>query len=292
MIEPFVYYTPAAVAEAVQLLGQRSAKLIAGGTDVLVQMQEGLLSPEALVDISGIDALKGIREETEHVVIGAAATHHEVMEWAHNLPQYAALAEASGSVGTPQVRNIATVAGNLCNAVPSADLGAPVLLYNSSLTLASANGSRQLPAIEFFTGPKKTALLPGEMVLSIRLTAPPVGCASAYCKHGPRKASDLAMVGVAAMVGLDDNSAVTSLVIGLNAVAPTPILVQGCEQLVGQVMSLSLLDRCARMAAQQCRPITDYRAGAEYRRDMVGVLTKRALERCAAKLGKEVREDG
>lgn len=287
MTGTFEYYAPADVDTALALLASRPCKLIAGGTDVLVQMQEGQLSPENLVDIGGIPALQGIQAHPHEVCVGAAVTHSQMARWAGKAAAYGALAQACASVGTPQVRNRATVVGNLCNAVPSADLAAPVLLFGAEVVILSARGERRVPAKAFFTGPKKTVLLPDELVSAVLFKPPPAKSASAYSKLGPRKASDLATVGVAALLALAEDGAVEALRIGLNAVSPTPMLVRGCDELAGRPFSRQLAEECAALAEETCRPITDYRASAGYRKDMVQTLTQKTLLACAVKLGKD-----
>ncbi|MDL2213942.1 xanthine dehydrogenase family protein subunit M [Clostridia bacterium OttesenSCG-928-O13] len=285
-MESFEYLVAGSVDETLHYLREGKARLIAGGTDVLVQMQEDLIAPDVLVDVSRIDALKTLKDEKDALVIGAGVTHSQMVKWAKARPPWHALAQASASVGTPQVRNIATVVGNLCNAVPSADLAGPCLLYGAVVHIAGAAGTRQVPLASFFTGPKKTVLAQNEMVTHLVLAAPPAHSASNYQKLGPRKASDLAMVGVAALVALDGTGLVSTLRLGLNAVAPTPILVEKCAGATGRPFDAALAADCALWAAEQAKPITDYRASAEYRRDMVAVLTQRALSACATQLGK------
>jgi len=282
-MQPFEYYAPGTVAEAVRLLRGGNAKALLGGTDLLVQMEENLIQPEALVDLTEIPELHELSAAGE-IVIGAAVTHARLVQWTRDKTPYLALAEASKSVGTPQVRNIATVAGNLCNAVPSADLGAPVLVFQGVLTILGPEGEKCVPAQSFFTGPKRTVLKQGEIVTRVLLEAQPPRTASRYIKLGPRRASDLATVGVAALLTLNEAGIIMRLRVGLGAVAPTPLLIDGLEQFIGRRFGPDIAVECGKLAVQACRPITDIRASADYRREMAGILTQRAVEDCAARI--------
>ena len=256
------------------------AKPILGGTDLVIQIKEGIVKVNTLVDISNIPELDKIEAANGMVKIGAAVTHAKLCVWAKNRNAYGALFEASNSVGTPQVRNLASVVGNLCNAVPSADLAAPLLVLNTSVHITGMKGSRELPLEKFFIGPKKTVLNLGEIVTHIQCPVYKTGVSN-YVKHGPRKASDLAIVGVAVYLDLDHNAKIRALKVALNAVAPTPILIPFTDEFIGELFSEKIAQKCADMAVCTSSPITDIRASADYRKEIVAVNVKKMFEKCA-----------
>lgn len=278
-METFEYCVPLSIEEALDMLsGDGKRRPLMGGTDLVIQLEEKVVQADVLVDLSKIPALHVLGEDGGTMTIGAAVTHAELCAYTNGLPWYKALYDAAISVGTPQVRNIATIVGNICNAVPSADLGAPILLHDSVVHIAGKR-TRTLPAAAFFTGPRRTVLEPGEFVTHLTLPACKKGIGK-YVKFSPRKASDLATVGVAVYLALDEVGLVEDLRVAVGAVAPTPIRIM-LPGYIGRPFTVQIAAECASIAAEACAPITDFRASAEYRRHIVGVYTERLLNQCS-----------
>jgi carbon-monoxide dehydrogenase medium subunit len=289
LLRPFRYRKPFTIEETLKGLleyGDR-AKVVAGGTDLMVQMKQGLLSPQILFDISRIGELRKIEERDDGVYIGAAATMAEIGAWFNSRAGYRALLDGVNSVGSRQVRNVATIGGNLCNAVPSADTAPPLIALQAELQLVGAGGgSRRIGAEQFFRGPRETILATGELLTGIIL--PPLNPRqrSRYLKLGPRNGMDLAIVGVAVSVTFNEANQVDGVRMALGAVAPVPLRVKSIEDyLVGKHLTEETAEECGRLAQEACSPISDLRASADYRREMVAVLTKRALLECVRQIG-------
>ncbi len=263
------------VQEACLLLQEPDTRVIAGGTDILLKAR--VLPQElTLVDISAIAELCGIWQAEDGLHIGAATRLTDVVR--APLLQGAAtqaLVQGAVQIGSPQIRNLATLGGNLCNASPSADTSAPLLALDACAELVSQKGRRVLPLAEFFQGPGKNALGAGELLASILIPTQPAAACSVYLKHSPRRAMDLAFVGVAVWF------AGALVRIALSAVAPTPIRAIAAEQFLAQAEKLdeAAVDQAAFLAAGAARPISDVRSTAEYRKEMVRVLTRRALRK-------------
>ena len=205
--------------------------------------------------------------------VGKVADHPGIRQ------DYTALAMGAGLIGSVQIQNMATVGGNICNASPSADTAPGLLASGAQVVLASAMGERSLPLEAFFLGPGKTALQPGELLVRLELPIPPAHCGSFYLRHTPRARMDLAFVGVAAAVQLSETGEICSARIALGAVAPTPLRAYRAEQrLAGCQPDAALINEAALLAAAEARPIDDLRASADFRRHLVQVLTRRALE--------------
>jgi carbon-monoxide dehydrogenase medium subunit len=273
----FEYFEPGTLAEAVALLGQHRgrAQALAGGTDLLVELKEQLRRADCVVNIKKIpgigtlsfDARTGLR-------IGALVTAREIELSDAVLRHYVSLAQAARELGSIQVRNRATIVGNVCRASPSADTLPPLIADGAEVVIEGRAGRRSLPLEDFFTGPGKTVLAPDELVTELRVPAPAPRTGKVYIKHGRRKAMELATVGVA--VSLSDSD----LRIVLGAVAPTPIRARRAEEILrGKKIDDAAIERAAQAAVKEARPISNVRASAAYRREMVGVLTRRALQR-------------
>jgi carbon-monoxide dehydrogenase medium subunit len=286
MIVPeFQYLVPETLQEACAMLGQYGgrAKVLAGGSDLIVKMKAGLEKPECLVSLKRISELKGVRHEAGvGVVIGARSTHNELVTspvlglWFPSVP-----AAAAGMAGY-QIRNVGTVGGNLVNAVPSADLPPILLALDAKVRLVSTKGSRTVPLEEFFVGPGKTVLQTGEILAEV-IVPEQVLTGSHYLKFGLRKADALAVVGVAAAVRVQDGIFQDAR-IALGAVAPVPLRVRTAEAaLRGQPVSEEALAEAGKLAAEAAKPITDIRGSAEYRRHLVNVLTQDCLRTAIAK---------
>lgn len=260
-----------------KLLGNhgKEAKVLAGGTDLLVGMKEKGLSPGYVIDIKGIKGLDGISyDRKEGLRIGTLATMNEVSGSSCVREHYPFLSHAAGEVGSVQVRNRATIGGNLCNAAPSAETAPALLCLDAVLTLAGMKGERSIEIVEFFQGPGMT-VLDGEILTGIRI--PPVTRKGIYIKHSPRIAMDIAVIGAAVAVTLGPGGW-EEVRIALGAVASTPIRVHEAEELLKKKgPTKEAIEEAGRIAREAASPIFDVRASAEYRREMVENLVKRAL---------------
>jgi len=282
-VKRFGYLAPESLAEAVAMLAAHpDATPLAGGTNVLVQVKEGhrdvttLLSLRRLPELHQMTYGDGVR-------IGAGVTMARIAADAHIRAGYTALATAAALLGSVQTRNMATLGGNLCNASPSADTAPPLLALDAIAVIAGPDGERAIPLAGFFLGPGRTALAPGELLREIVLPAPQPRTGSAYVRHIPRAAMDISVVGVAAALQLDEAGRIGTARLALGAVAPTPLLVPEVEILLsGQEPGDALFAAAAEKAQATAQPLSDVRASAEFRRHLVGVLTRRALRAALA----------
>lgn len=282
----FEYLRPGTVEEAVTLLSQNAgrAKMIAGGTDLIPALrQREITAPGYVIDLKGIPGLDAISyDESTGLNIGPLATIRSVGESPVVQERFAVLSQAAMSMASPQVRNRGTIAGNVCNAVPSADSAPALLALNASVTVRGLKGERTVPLNQFFTGPRKTVLADDEMLTRISIPNADTASSGVYLKLSPRHSMDLAVVGVAA-VGTMEDGVCKEVRIGLGAVAPTPIRAPLAEEmLTGRKITAALIDEAARSAINQCSPIDDHRASQEYRCDMVYVMARRALTKILA----------
>jgi aerobic carbon-monoxide dehydrogenase medium subunit len=278
----FEYAAPASLAEAVALLDRygTTARVIAGGTDLLTALKERWERPAYVISLGAIPGLSYITyDDADGLRIGAGATVRQVETSSIVRKLYPVLALAAATLASIQIRNLATVAGNICRASPSADMPPALLALGAAVQLTGPAGERSVPLAEFFTGPGRTVLSPNEILREIQV--PPVrprpGSGAHYIKHSPRRAMDLATVGVAAALALKGGVCCYAG-IALGAVAPTPRHARQAEALLaGQVLTPELLDAAAEAAAAEASPISDVRGSALYRREMVRVLARRSL---------------
>lgn len=279
-MKPSEYYEPASLAEASDLLKRlgKDASIIAGGTDLLVEMKEELRSVLHVVNIKKIPNLRDFTyDPAAGLRFGALVTVREIETSPHVIGNYPNLTKAVSLLGSVQVRNRATVVGNICRASPSADTIPPLIADGASLTVYNGGTERTVLLEDFFTGPGRTVLSPGDIVTGISLPVPRPTSGRAYIKHGRRKAMELATVGVAVSI---EHAAghCSDIRIALGAVAPTVIRARRTEDLLrGRTIDAALLAEAAESAMQEATPIGNVRASAAYRRDMVGVLTRRAI---------------
>lgn len=280
-VRSFAYYAPQSVQEAIAVMQREGAdgKILAGGTDLLVQLKERGLHPKYVLSLSQIAELKQIRVEEGTVRIGAlvrcadACAHPVIRE------RYPVLVEGASIIGSFQIQNLATIAGNLCNAAPSADSAPPLMVLGARLRIAGPAGERVIPVEEFFVGPGRTVLQPGELVTEIILPPVPPHSGGHYLRHTPRAEMDIAVVGVGSFVVLE-GTRVQDVRIALGAVAPTPIRARRAEEVLrGREPSAELIEQAGQIAAEEARPISDQRGSAEFRRHLVRVLTRRTLTR-------------
>jgi CO/xanthine dehydrogenase FAD-binding subunit len=272
---------PANVRDACALLAEdpEGSAVLAGGTDVIVYLKEGTRQHRRLVSLRRIERLHRIQiADTGELLIGAMATVNQVARDPLIARRFPGIVDAARSLAADQVRNLATVCGNLCMAVPSADMAPILLAYNAQLHVVSPSDERMVPLREFFKGPRQTALRPADIVTAISVAEPPSGTGSASLRQGGRASLSLPIVGVAAVVQMK-GKVVRDAAIALGAVAPTPILATAAnEQLKGAKLSPKVLVKASELASKEAVPIDDLRASKEYRHELVKVLTVRALE--------------
>ncbi len=281
-MKPYSYEAPCSIEEAVRLLasGGEGARPLAGGTDLLVQIRAGRISPKLLVDVKKIPALGELRRlPSGGVEIGAAVPVYRITEDRQLCADYPCLIDGAGIIGGVAVRGRATVGGNLCNAAPSGDSIPALIVLGATCNIAGPSGTRTLPVDEFCTGPGRNALRPGELLVSIQLPPRRRGFGAHYLRFIPRNEMDIAVVGAGAGLLLErDLRTIASARIALGAVAPTPLLVREAGSwLVGKVAGEEAFAEAAAMAQEAASPIDDMRGNVRQRRHLVGVLTKRAL---------------
>jgi carbon-monoxide dehydrogenase medium subunit len=277
------------IDDCVRLLADRGAeaKLLAGGTDLLPQMKNGLVKPPWVIDLSGVEALRTVAPaDGKGLRIGAAVSARELELDPAVRAGYLSLAESAALVGSVQVRNLATLGGNLCNAAPSADMAPPLLALEAEAVIAGSAGRRRVPIADFFVGVRRTVLAPDELLVELAVPAPGPRSGGNYLRHTPRRELDIAVVGVASQITLKDGVC-GKVRIALAAVAPTPVRATAAEQaLEGQAPTPERIEQAAELAVGAARPIDDQRGSAEFRRHLVRVLTRRtlttALERARA----------
>jgi len=282
----FNYLEPATIKEAVSLLSKYDgkARAIAGGTDLLVQIRGKTIKPEYVVDIGYIPGLDYINyDEKQGLSIGALATIRAIEKSDKLCRIYPVISQAAGLLGSVAIRNVATIGGNLCNAAPSADTAPPLIGLSARARIIGPGGERLVSLEDFFTGPGETVLKAGELLLEIRVPVPLPGTKGVYLKHG-RSAVDLATVGVAVVMALESGGVCRDVKIVLGAVAPTPMRAKKAEGVLrGKKVEPALVEEAAQVASGEAQPITDVRASAEYRREMVKVFTRRAIGQIMAK---------
>jgi CO/xanthine dehydrogenase FAD-binding subunit len=279
-VKEFEYLEPKTVAEAVKLLAEKgsAARVMAGGTDLMVELNAGHNSPQFVVYIGGLKELKFIKEEAGKIKIGALTTHAEAARSPLLQQKATALAEACAQVGAPQTRNLGTIAGNISWASPAADSAPALMALGAKVKIASAKGERQIAIEDFFTGVNKTVLQPGELITEIELPASP---GSAFLKLGKRRAMATSLVSVAAAVEVAGGK-VKEGKVALGAVAPTPVRAKNVEGLLAGKDASALTEVAAKVTSD-ISPITDGRAPAWYRLDVSKVLVRRALESAIAR---------
>ena len=280
-MQAFEYFQPKTVREAVQALHKHpKAIVLAGGTDLLVRMKDRVNRPPAVVDVKRLpraDDLSYAGKTGLH--IGAAVSMRQVERSSGAQSRFGAIAQGATFVGSIQIRNRATVIGNVCNAAPSADTAPGLIVHDAKVQIAGPKGRRTMTVEDFMKGPGKNDLKRGEFVLGIQVPAPKPRTGSAYVRHTPREAMDIAVVGVGASVTLSPKGICTAAGICLGAVAPVPLRATKAESiLVGQKLTPGKIAQAALVASDEARPITDVRATAGFRREMVRVLTERMIK--------------
>ena len=289
----FDYQAPSSLEEALSLLdghrGQMS--ILAGGTDLIVQMKQGQTCPALIVDVKGIPELNRLEwSEAEGLHIGAAVPLSKLASFPPLMERFGILAQACSIIGSIQVRNRATMGGNVCNAAPSADTPPPLLCLEAKAIVARHNGTRVIPLDDFFLAPGQTALDQNEILVEIEIPTPPASSAGCYLRHTTREEMDIAVAGVASFLVLTPHDNILQDArIALGAVAPTPTRARQAEAiLIGRAPTQDIIEETAERVVEAIHPISDMRGSAEYRSELAKVLTRRTLKEACKALGIEI----
>jgi carbon-monoxide dehydrogenase medium subunit len=287
------YEAPASIDKAVTLLAAESglARVLAGGTDLLVQFRSGFVEPDLVVDIKRIAAMRRIASENGGFRIGAAVPCIALAEHKRLVKTWPGVVEAARLIGSTQIQGRATIAGNLCNASPAADSVPALIAAGGIATIAGPNGRREIPVEEIQVAPGRTSLQKGEILASVFLPARPPKSGDAYLRFIPRTEMDIAVVGAGVSLTLGEDGVCAAARVALGAVAPRVLLVEEAAQaLIGRRIDEDALKALAAAASAACRPIDDKRGTKEFRIKVAGVLARRAAERALARaMGKKVR---
>ena len=281
------YHMPESLKEAHGLMekSKGGARYIAGGTDVMVRVRQGALEPDALISLRHIGELEGIHWNGG-LRLGSMTRFRDLERDKTLERTYAALSQAVRVLANPQVRNVATIGGNLANAAPSADCAPPLLVLEAGCLVEGPGGERTVPVDAFFQGPGETCMDGTEMLKAIEIPGLEKGAGTAFAKAG-RVSQDIALINAAALVVLEGGLCRTCR-LAAGAVAPVPLRLKRAEEAVtGQEITPELLDRVKGLVEEEVSPITDVRSTADYRRIMSGVLVKRAIEQAVRDAGSE-----
>jgi carbon-monoxide dehydrogenase medium subunit len=281
---PFTYHRPSSIADAVKLLSDLGdeARPLAGGHSLVPMMKVRLATPEHLVDLHGIEGLKGIRSDGNGVIIGAMTTQHELLASEEIKKFLPILHETALLIADPQVRYRGTIGGNVANGDPGNDMPALMLTLNASYRLEGPNGSRDVPASDFYQGAYFTALEPGEILTSVAIPAPPAGHGYAYEKL-KRKVGDYATAAAAVVLTMAGGKVATCS-IGLTNVHETPLLaIDAAKAVIGTALDAATLKAAAAAAEAIMAPAADARGPVEYRKHVGGIMVTRALQRAASR---------
>lgn len=272
------YAAPRTVAEATKAL-RGGARIVAGGSDLVVAARVGRATlPERIVSLHALDEIRGIRATGGGVEIGAGTSHTAIVDDGTIRDRFAALADASAIVGSHATRNVGTIGGNVMNASPAMDTGAPLVVFDAVATLTSSRGSRELPVAKLWAGPGKTKARPGEILTSIALPDPGKGSGSSYVRLEYRQQMEIAIVGAAARVRVEGGKVVEAAV-AITAVTPTIRAVDAAAKaLIGTDGGAAAVNAAAKAAARAAKPISDVRGSARYRKAMVEVIARRAIQ--------------
>ena len=283
----FEYLKPKSIDEAISLHQSHGekARYVAGGTDVMVKIKEGKIGPRYLISLRHIQGLDRMTYEDGVLRIGALATHRALEQSGIIKKEFPILTDAVTNIGSVQIRNVATIGGNVVNAVPSADGAIPLMTLGANVRMRGPKGERTMPLEDFFIGPGQTLLEPGEIVLDFWVPKLPPRTGGAYWKHTRRAAMELPILGVAVLMSLEkDMKTCAGARIGLGVLAPTPMRARGAEAILkGKKVNDAVLRKAAKTAAEECKARDSVRGEAWYRRAMVEVLVPRmarvAMER-------------
>ena len=282
----FEFFEPETIGEASALLVQYNgeAELLGGGTDLIIGMKERTLTPEYVISLEKVPGIEGITyDESRGLWVGAMTKMRTIERSSVVRERYTALVEGAEEVGSIQIRNLATLGGNIAHGSPAADTAAALLVLDARVNIANGDDERTVPIADFFLGPGQTVLRTGEILTGFSMPPRSANSGSQYLKHKIRQVMDLAFVGVATSVSLN-NGTVADTKIGLAAVAPKPIRATDAESiLTGNSVSDEILRQAAGAAAAQSSPISDLRCTAEHRREIVAALTKETAATAVAR---------
>lgn len=290
IINEFEYFKPATIPQTLKLLAKyKNSAILAGGTDLLNLLKDGSEQPEVVIDIKGLAALRKIKYANGRLQIGALVTFSELLESEIIRRHFPLIMETARTVGSPGIRNRATMAGNICSAVPCLDSGPLLLAYDAIVSTAGPAGKREIPVAKWFLGPRKTGLKPGEIVSGLTIPLPEAKHAGCFIKLGRYAGEDLAQASVLTMA-----LAGNRFRIAFGSVAPVPFRAGRIEELLsGKELTVRLLAEAKDLVAAQISPITDLRATKEYRLHMCRVMLERSLQAAVERLaGKGPRYGG
>ena len=289
-IKKFDYRAPRSLKQALEILDHHGeeARVLAGGTDLIVQMKQGTTHPACVVDVKKIPELNVLDWKLEDGLhIGAAVPISRLLTLPVVWEKYNILAQACSGIGSMQLRNRATIGGNICNAAPSADSAPPLLCLRAKAVMFSSKGVRAIPMEDFFLVPGKTARDNRELLVEIVIPTPESLSSGCYLKHGTREKMDIAVAGVASFLSLSaQDRKLKAVRIALGAVAPRPMRAPRAEAILTKnLLNRQSIEAAGEQAANEAEPISDLRGSAEYRREIVKVLTRRTLNKACESLG-------
>ena len=282
IVHEFKYFKPSSIDEAIGLLNEygSKARILSGGTDLIVRIKDGFETPDAVIDIKGLDDLKILEFKDNKLIIGSLVTFNKIIDDGTVKEKFPLLWESAKVVASMGIRNRATMVGNICSAVPSLDSGPPLLLYEATVVVKGKDGERRIPIEEWFLGPRKTALKEGEIVEYIEVPLPDKKHGGCYIKLGRYNGEDLAQVGVG-VLALSGNE----YRVAFCAVGPKPNRARKIEEtLKGKEISDSVIEDAKKLVEEEISPITDIRATKEYRMHMAKVMLDRALKAAVERL--------
>jgi CO/xanthine dehydrogenase FAD-binding subunit len=286
----FEYYKPTTLDEAISLLSEygSGAHVLAGGTDLALKIKEGMETPDVVIDIKGIEALKRLDLDNNSLFIGSLVTFSNLIDSDLVKEKFPLLQDASSTVGSVGIRNRATMTGNICSAVPSLDSGPALLVHEAEVSIKNVNGGKTVPIDEWFVGPKQSALKTGEMVTGISVPLPEKKCAGCYVKLGRYAGEDLAQAGVG-ILAFEGNE----YRVAFCAVGPVPRRSEKIETLLnGNELTDTLIEEAKALIPREISPITDIRSSKEYRVLMVKVMFERGIKAAVSRLKNEYPEGG
>ena len=280
------YIKPTTLKEVFTLLKEYGprATIVAGGTDVMINIRNRELFPEVLISLRGLHELRYIRKNSGYH-IGALTTHRMLEQSDAVKSELSALYDAASRVGSVQIRNVATIGGNICNAAPSADTAGPLLVLDATVVLEGPDGRRSVPVADFFTGPSQTVRKGDEVLVEFHIPEEPRRFGSAYWKHTRRKAMDLPLLGVAVGLSLSESDEISNARIGLTVAAPVPIRAHKAEEfLKGKRVEAEVLAEAGKIASSEASPRDSLRSKAWYRREMIAVFVPRMAALAAERI--------
>jgi CO/xanthine dehydrogenase FAD-binding subunit len=283
-MKPFDYLKPGSMNDAIGALKEHDHPvLLAGGTDLLVAMKSDAVKTTCLVDLKGIPGIDSI-EYDNGFNIGPMATVREIETSPLIREKLPALSEAAATLGSIQIRNRATVGGNLCHGSPAADMAAILLAMDGEVSIASASGERRVKLEQFFTGPGSTAVGAAEVLVGIHIPEEVANYRGVYLKHGPRRAMDIGIVNIALLLDVDFTSGICNrIMLAMGAVGPTPLRAARAEEMLnGNRLTPELINQASEAASKEAQPITDFRASADYRRAMIVSLVSKGINQILA----------